>query len=196
MKPSPMHDNQATHSFTRSHMHTFNIDTEGIPSSSLIQASADWGLDWMEGVRSKREMLRRAGERARGLKVGGEKGRERSLDQSMGIYLKVLVLSRYCIVKKRWLFASVVCCTALLVVYYPVHMSANCVTSYVKWISSWSFLLFAIILQVWLQRDAVQLHILSGTSRTTAGFLSLLRGFAGQWHAFRCCSFATLSQLQ
>lgn len=55
----------------------------------------------MEGVRSKREMLRRAGERARGLKVGGEKGRERSLDQSMGIYLKVPVLSRYCIVKKR-----------------------------------------------------------------------------------------------
>lgn len=28
-----------------------NIDTEGIPGSSLIQASADWGLDWMEGAR-------------------------------------------------------------------------------------------------------------------------------------------------
>lgn len=27
--------------FTHSHRHTYDIDTEGIPSSSLIQASAD-----------------------------------------------------------------------------------------------------------------------------------------------------------
>lgn len=55
----------------------------------------------MEGVRKKREMWRCAGERARGLKMGGEKGRERSHDQSMGFFLKVHVLSSYSIVKKR-----------------------------------------------------------------------------------------------
>ena len=95
-----------------SHRHTHNIDTEGIPSSSLIQASADWGLDWMEGVRTRGEILRCAGERAGGLQMGGEEGRERSWDQRMGFSLKVLVLSRYSIVNKRVLFLfSCLCCT-------------------------------------------------------------------------------------
>lgn len=50
--------------------HTYNIDSEGIPSSSLIQTSADGALDWMEKVREKGAM-RCAGERAQGL-MGGE----------------------------------------------------------------------------------------------------------------------------
>lgn len=37
-------------------------------------------------------------------------GGERSQAQSMGFFLKVLVLSRYSIVKKRYLFCSVLCC--------------------------------------------------------------------------------------
>lgn len=59
---------------TRSHTlprHTYNIDSEGIPSSSLIQTSADGALDWMEKVRRKGAM-RCAGERAQGL-MGGER---------------------------------------------------------------------------------------------------------------------------
>lgn len=80
MQPSPGNTQMSTlshtHTRTHSHRHTYNIDTEGIPSSSLIQASADWGLDWMERVRKKGEMSRCAGERALGLKVGGERGWE------------------------------------------------------------------------------------------------------------------------
>lgn len=38
------------------------------------------------------------------------------------------------------------------------------------------------ILQVWLQRDAVQLHVLPGSSWKAPGFLSLLGGFTGKWH--------------
>lgn len=97
------------HSFTHSHRHTYDIDTEGIPSSSLIQASADWGLDWMEGVRKKGETLRCAGERAQGLKMGGERGRQKSRDQRMWFSLKVPVLSKYSIVNKRWLLGSFIC---------------------------------------------------------------------------------------
>lgn len=37
----------------------------------------------MEGVRKEGEMLRCAGERAQGLKMGGERGREKSQDQRM-----------------------------------------------------------------------------------------------------------------
>lgn len=50
------------------------------------------------------------------------------------------------------------------------------------------------VLQVRLQRDAVQLHLLSGTPWKAPGVLSLPGGFAGQWHRGlaqrHCCSEA------
>lgn len=60
-------------------------------------------------------------------------------------------------------------------------------------IFSWfsDFFFSSAVLQVWLQRDAVQLHVLSGTPRKAPRFLSLLGGFAGQWSGRRpCCSEA------
>ena len=62
----------------------------------------------MEGVKTRGEILRCAGERAGGLQMGGKEGRERSGDQRMGFSLKVLVLSRYSIVNKRVIF--LICC--------------------------------------------------------------------------------------
>lgn len=55
MDPSSVNENQASQKkkkkCTGSHTlprRTYNIDSEGIPSSSLIQTSADRALDWME----------------------------------------------------------------------------------------------------------------------------------------------------
>lgn len=68
--------------------------TEGMPSSSLIRASADWGLDWMKGMRKKPGMFRCAGERA---KMNGESGVES--------FLKECMLFRYFTVRRGGLFA-------------------------------------------------------------------------------------------
>lgn len=73
MDPGLVNENQTSQKCARTLFPgTHNIDCEGIPSSSLIQTSADRALDWME----KGEMLRCAGERAVGL-TGGERERER-----------------------------------------------------------------------------------------------------------------------
>lgn len=178
-----------------------NIDTKGIPGSSLIQASADWGLDWMEGARREGgdgEMCRWEG---MGFKGGWG---ERSHDQRMSFSLEVPALSKYCGVNKHRLscpFLSWIPFAAnsslkfflgkpryhfitkrfLFFFVTPSLISAICFScSMLKWLIFESF--SCSFLQVWLQGDALQLDILSGTPRTAAGFLSLLRGSAGQWH--------------
>lgn len=59
--------------FPRQQVNMCHIDMEGISGSSLIRASADWGLDWVEGAgreRGRCEDVQVKG--AQGFQVGGE----------------------------------------------------------------------------------------------------------------------------
>lgn len=97
----------------------------------------------------------------------------------------------YCRLRHKQHHSSVTVPFTMTLRLYPVHVLVLIVKMDLFLIGSWNWfvdLFSSAVLQVWLQRDVIQLHILSGASRTAAGFLSFLRGFAGLWCIIKCCS--------
>lgn len=177
----------------RLHAHARNIDTEGIPGSCLIRASADWGLDWVEGgEEGKGQMWRCAGERAQGFRAGGGVGGEEECNfpwkcrrfPSIAAWTNSFPAPLFSTanpaslpfegsfsykIAHRWSLLSFVTHTVPLPVQ-NVRRSDRFLT--LLFLPSFS--------QVRLQGDALQLNVLPGSPRTAPRFLSLLGGSAGE----------------